>query len=70
MSERLPWIDPRVGQMSVSKLTRLSADNLRELTGPVVVGDRVSVLVPYDLFMRMQAARLSLDSSVGQPEDA
>ncbi len=54
----LPRIDPSIEHVGVSALRVLSGHTLRDLTKILVIvhnGQPVSVLFPYDRYMKMQA---------------
>jgi len=55
---KLPTIDPRVQHVGLTTLRQLNATRLRDLEKVLVIQDQeepLAVVVPYALFMKMQA---------------
>jgi hypothetical protein len=57
MSTSVPYIDPNVEHVGVSRLRRLNATNLRHFNKALVIQDNdtpLAVLLTYDQFLLMQ----------------
>lgn len=71
MAVCVPFIDERVSVVGISKFRRMNATNLRAQMGLLVIGDNagpIAVLVPYEMFLRMQADLVDYDVAQSSPE--
>jgi len=60
----IPYIDPRVQHIGVSRLRQLNADYLRMLDHLLVVRDNENplvVILPYEQFMGMQSLIVAMN---------